>query len=162
MELKDIFFRETTLEDKTWIDALIRKHWGDNYIAVHNDIYVPGELKGFTAINNDVKVGLITYVMKGGKVEIVSLNSEIEHIGVGAHLIDLVKNEAKIYKCSIMWLITTNDNINAIEFYKKRGFILTRINKGAVDLSRKLKPGIPLFGENGIPIQDELVFQVNI
>ncbi len=162
MELKDISFREITLQDKAWIDAFIRKHWGDNYIVVHNEIYVPGELKGFIAIKSEIKVALITYVIKGDKVEIVSLNSELENIGVGAHLIDLVKNEAKKCKCSIMWLITTNDNIKAIDFYKKRGFLLTGISKGAVDLSRKLKPGIPLFGENGIPIQDELVFQINI
>ena len=55
-----------------------------------------------------------------------------------------------------MWLITTNDNLNALRFYQKRGFELVAVHRHAVDESRKIKPEIPLVGENGIPIRDEL------
>jgi hypothetical protein len=55
-----------------------------------------------------------------------------------------------------VWLITTNDNLNALRFYQKRGFRLAALYPGAVDESRTIKPQIPLVGENGIPLHDEI------
>jgi len=57
-------------------------------------------------------------------------------------------------------LITTNDNINAIKFYQKRGFDLKAAHINAMDISRKLKPGIPLIGMHNIPIKHELEFEI--
>ena len=56
-----------------------------------------------------------------------------------------------------MQLITTNDNLDALRFYQRRGFALTELRPGAVDESRRMKPQIPLVGAHGIPIRDELV-----
>ena len=56
-----------------------------------------------------------------------------------------------------MQLITTNDNVDALRFYQRRGFVLTELRPGAVDESRRMKPQIPLVGAYGIPIRDELV-----
>jgi hypothetical protein len=36
------------------------------------------------------------------------------------------------------------------------GFTLAAVHKGALNESRKLKPEIPLFGIDGIPITDEI------
>ncbi|MEY8517580.1 GNAT family N-acetyltransferase [Lachnospiraceae bacterium 29-84] len=47
--------------------------------------------------------------------------------------------EAKERKCQKIILITTNDNINAIKFYQKRGFDMTHLFRNALDISRKLK-----------------------
>ena len=41
-------------------------------------------------------------------------------------------------------VITTNDNVDALRFYQRRGFCLVRVHRGAVDRSRaSLKPEIP-------------------
>ena len=57
-----------------------------------------------------------------------------------------------------LWLVTTNDNLDAIGLYQRRGFHLTELHPGAVDAARALlKPSIPLVGEHGIAMRDELV-----
>lgn len=55
-----------------------------------------------------------------------------------------------------IWLITTNDNLNALGFYQKRGFRIKAVYPGAVDEARRIKPEIPLAASNGIPIRDEI------
>jgi hypothetical protein len=54
-------------------------------------------------------------------------------------------------------VIATNDNVDALRFYQRRGFRLTMVRAGAVDASRAgLKPEIPAIGAHGIPIRDEI------
>jgi hypothetical protein len=54
-------------------------------------------------------------------------------------------------------VITTNDNLDALRFYPRRGFRLAALYTGAVDESRaRLKPEIPTVGDHGIPLHDEL------
>jgi hypothetical protein len=57
-------------------------------------------------------------------------------------------------------LITTNDNTAALRFWQKRGFKLLRVHRNAVEKSRKLKPEIPLTGNDGIPIRDEIELEM--
>lgn len=48
--------------------------------------------------------------------------------------------------CRVLRLTTTNDNLPALRFYQKRGFVLHRLLPGAVERSREIKPEIPLLG----------------
>jgi hypothetical protein len=58
--------------------------------------------------------------------------------------------------CTRLWVITTNDNVDALRFYQRRGFCLVAVHRGAVDRSRaRLKPEIPTAGAYGIPLRDE-------
>jgi len=43
-----------------------------------------------------------------------------------------------------------------LRFYQRRGFRLIQVRVGAVDEVRKLKPMIPVVGEHGIAMQDEI------
>ena len=61
-----------------------------------------------------------------------------------------------------MFVITTNDNLNAIGFYQKRGFELVAVHRGAVNESRKIKPSIPLIGNHGIPLRDEIELEMSL
>ena len=56
-----------------------------------------------------------------------------------------------------MWLVTTNDNLDALRVYQRRGFRLAELRAGAVDAARALKPSIPVTGRYGIPLRDELI-----
>lgn len=77
--------------------------------------------------------------------------------GAGTALIEEVERIALNAGCRRLWLITTNDNIEGLRFYQRRGFRLVELHAGAVDRSREsLKPEIPAIGEHGIPIRDEL------
>jgi hypothetical protein len=53
-------------------------------------------------------------------------------------------------------LTTTNDNLDALRFYQRRGFRIMGVRQGAVDDARTLKPSIPAVGNYGIPLRDEL------
>jgi hypothetical protein len=57
--------------------------------------------------------------------------------------------------------VTTNDNLDALRFYQRRGFRLTALRAGAVDRTRaSLKPRIGTLGEHGIPLRNELELEL--
>jgi hypothetical protein len=55
-----------------------------------------------------------------------------------------------------VWLITSNDNLNALRFYQRRGYRLAAVHRDAIVLARQIKPEIPLVGDFGIPLTDEI------
>lgn len=74
--------------------------------------------------------------------------------------IERVKALAPAQGCKRLFLSTTNDNLEALAFYQKRGFRLIRVCPNAVDEARRLKPSIPLVAGNGIAIRDELELEL--
>lgn len=77
--------------------------------------------------------------------------------GVGSALLGAVEELARRRGCKRLWLVTTNDNTHALAFYQRRGFVLAALHRDAVTEARKtLKPSLPLVGEGGIPLRDEL------
>lgn len=160
--MKKLLYRKILSEDRNWITKFIAEHWGSEQVVVHKTKYYPSKLKGFLVENTKEIIGLITYKIENKNCEIVTLNSIEENKGIGGHLVNLVIEEAKRKGCKKIWLITTNDNIKAIYFYQKLGFSLIKVYPKAVEKSRKIKPEIPLINEKGIPISDELEFQLKI
>lgn len=49
---------------------------------------------------------------------------------------------------------TTNDNLDALRFYQRRGFRLAGLRPGAVGRARRIKPEIPATGAHGTPLRD--------
>ena len=64
--------------------------------------------------------------------------------------------------CRRLSVVTTNDNVRALGFYQRRGFVLTALRARAVEKSRRLKPEIPELGFFGIPIRDELELMLDL
>jgi ribosomal protein S18 acetylase RimI-like enzyme len=155
--MPSVKIRKIAPDDKPWISEFLSEHWSSPLIVTRGRAHRGDMLPGFIAIADDIKVGLITYNIENGECEIISLNATLENKGIGTALIDAVKATAG---CRRIWLITTNDNLHAIEFYKRRGFILKAIYHDAINESRKIKPSIPEYGNNGIPIKDELEFEI--
>ena len=60
------------------------------------------------------------------------------------------------------WLVTANDNTAAVRCYQRRGFRLVALRPNAVDQARRLKPSIPLYGDDGVPILDELDLELSL
>lgn len=126
-------------------------------------------------------VGLLTYVIASDSVaiseitsistkqkprndgslycQIISLNVLTPGKGIGTALIKEVEKTAREEGCSRLTVITTNDNLKALAFYQKRGFTLKTLYPNAIEKSRKVKPEIPLIGEDGIPLRDEIELQ---
>src|SRR5260370_862830 len=53
-------------------------------------------------------------------------------------------------------LSMTNDNLDALRFYQRRGFRIAAVRPGAVDAARRRKPSIAAVGDYGIARHDEL------
>lgn len=160
--MNPITYRRINSSDKDEVNHLMKERWGSEVIVVHNSIYIPSNLSGFIAMEEGITVGLITYDIDDEYCEIVTLDSMKENCGIGSKLINMVKQEAIKNNCTILRLITTNDNLHAISFYEKRGFNLSHVYAGAVEESRKIKPEIPLVASNGIPIKDEFKFTLDL
>ena len=142
------------------INGFIRDHWFTTEMVILGEIVDMTVVEGIAAMDGDEIVGLITYRVSGDTCEITSLDSLREGQGNGTALLEQVIALAREKNCRKVSLITTNDNIHAIQFYQKRGFDLLRLHKDSIQQARVLKPEIPLIGSNGIPITDELEFEM--
>lgn len=160
MSKDDFSIRPIMNSDCAWVADFITRQWGAGIVVAHGVIYRPSELPGFVATIGGKLVGLITYQVESNSCEIVTLNSIQSNRGVGSALINTVVEHARQLKCERLWLITTNDNLNALRFYQKRGMVLVAVHRNAAEQARKLKPQIPLIGEHGIPLRDEIELEM--
>jgi N-acetylglutamate synthase-like GNAT family acetyltransferase len=105
-------------------------------------------------------VGVLSFLIEEDACEVLTLHAGRPGQGIGTALLQAVGTIARASGCSRLWLVTTNDNTDALRFYQRRGFRLLRVDAGAVDRSRAtLKPSIPRLGDHGIPISDELLLE---
>jgi GNAT superfamily N-acetyltransferase len=79
--------------------------------------------------------------------------------GLGALLVDAVAMAALHAGATTQWLVTTNDNLDALRLYQRHGYHLAELHPGAIDEARRHKPGISALGFHGIPLRDELVLE---
>jgi GNAT superfamily N-acetyltransferase len=104
-------------------------------------------------------LGMLTYVpgQDWRQCEILTLHADEQWRGAGTALVEAVGQLARRQGCTRLWVITTNDNVDALRFYQRRGFCLVMVHRGAIDRSRaSLKPEIPSAGAYGIPLRDEI------
>ena len=148
---------ETT---RPFVDAQIAESWAGPYSVSRGKIHDTRTDPGFVALKNGEVIGYALYLIENGECEIAVLESLQEKQGVGGSLINTILHEAKSANCSRAWLITTNDNIHAIRFYQRFGFTLRAVHINAMEEARKLKPQIPLTGNDGIPIVHEFEFEI--
>ena len=130
--------------------------WGSELQVVHQSVYRPAELPGLIAERAGRVVGLLTYQVSDEMLEIVTLNAIERRTGVGTVLMEAVVADARQLRCQEIRLTTTNDNLDAIRFYQRRGLRLVALRPGAVDRARLEKPEIPRVGDYGIPLRDEI------
>ena len=154
--------RRLTQEDLPRLRQFWIEHWGGEEMISRGNVYRVEQLEGFVTEDGDQWVGLLTFFIKNGDSEVTSLDSLRAGQGIGSMLIDKAIEEARARNCKRLFLITTNDNLNALGFYQKRGFEMVAVYRGAVNKSRKRKPGIPLVGMNGVPLRDEIELEVKL
>jgi len=154
-------FFAVTPQNRPLAQTYIQKQWLTTRMVIRGKVVDLAESDGILAWDGGV-VGLVTFAFEGRVCEITLLDSARQGVGVGTTLINLVIEQAKAKGCHTIKLITTNDNINALRFYQKRGFDMARLYRNAMDVSRKLKPEIPLIGGNGIPLKHEIEFEMTL
>jgi ribosomal protein S18 acetylase RimI-like enzyme len=157
-----ISIRPIEPSDRDWVLGFLQGNWGSDRMARHGTLIYPAEHPGFLALQQKEPVGLVTYQIDGDGCEITLIDSGVHHRGIGTALIEMVKDAARQAGCTRFWLVTTNDNLGALRFYQRRGFVLARLWPNAMEAARILKPEIPLIGEFGIPLRDELDLEMDL
>jgi len=155
--------RPTTEADTQLMREFTRDHWGADIVVAHGVVYHPHKLQGFVAeVGRGKWLGLATYHIENASCELVTLNSIQEGEGIGTALVQAVREAGSDSRCSRLWCVTTNDNFPALAFYQKRGFRKVAVYPGAVERARILKPSIPLWGIESVPIRDEIELELVI
>ena len=142
--------------DRDWVLRFLRDRWGSERQVANGEVSFPADHPGLVALLDGTPVGLLTYRMDGESCEITLIDSGTQHAGIGTALLGAAERVARTAGCIRLWLVTTNDNLNALRFYQRRGFVLTALRPNALENSRRLKPEIPPVGDYGIPLRDEL------
>ncbi len=154
--------RPVEVADRNWIAQFLDEHWGSTRIVSRGQVYLAHLLPGFIAEEDGEKVGLATYRIADDACELMTIDSTREGEGIGTALLEAVKVAAQEAGCQRLWLITTNDNFPALRFYQKRGFRMVAVYPDALDASRKVKPEIPLYGHDGVPLRDEIELEMQL
>ena len=157
-----ILIRAPHQDERAWIERQLAESWGSTIVVSRGRTHDASSLSALVAVQGDELVGLATFAMEDTECELVTLDALRQRSGIGSALLARVAEQVAQNGCRRLWLITTNDNIDAIRFYQRRRMRLVAVHRGAVDDARGAKPAIPLIGEYGIPIHDELEFELQL
>ena len=147
-------------EHRPTLEAFLRHH--DSLRVARRGVLVDSlDHPAVLAWSDGELVGVATYVVDGDRCELLTLHAATRLTGIGSALLSAVAERARVAGCRRLWVVTTNDNVDALRFYQRRGFRLAVLRRGAVDRSRELlKPEIPRVGDHGIPLRDELELEL--
>ncbi|MGB4657629.1 MAG: GNAT family N-acetyltransferase [Mobilitalea sp.] len=157
-----MIFQDVNEQNRYEINQFIQENWYSTEIVIRGKIVDMTLVDGIAVYESNSIIGLLTYEITNDECEILSLDSKYENQGIGTELIKCVIDIARNQGCINLVVITTNDNINALKFYQKRGFDMVRLYHNALDISRRLKPSIPIIGEYGIPLMHEIEFEMKL
>jgi GNAT superfamily N-acetyltransferase len=148
-------------DERAGVDALHEREWGGPYVVVHDSRYDLRTLPTLVAVDGaGAVVGALVHRVDADGLEVVSLVAATSGGGIGGALLTAATATARAAGLRRLWLVTTNDNLGALRFYQRRGLRLVRVDRGAVDRARRLKPEIPLVGADGIALHDEVELEL--
>lgn len=152
--------KPVTDNEREWV-LKIARGWGADFVVSRARKIYPAQIDGFYAVDQtDQRVGLVTFETTADQCEIVTLDAFDKFHGIGTALLKRVHDNMLQRGVHRMWLITTNDNLDAIRFYQRRGWTIAAVHRNALAESRKIKPSIPEIGMHGIPLRDEIEFEL--
>lgn len=157
--MESIHIRPKTDADAEWAANFLKNQSSDAHLPEHvkaSDVFT------FPALIAEVDgepVGLLAYERQGDESHIVSLHVSRKRIGIGESLLNQLEAEARAKGCKKIKCVVANDNLNALRFLQKREFRLAELRAGAIEERRKQGASVPLKGDNGIPLRDELVLE---
>jgi ribosomal protein S18 acetylase RimI-like enzyme len=148
--------------DGPWVVGRLVDAFGGVVVARKGVLIDASALPGFVATDGKRPVGLLTHDVADGECEVVAVLSTERGLGVGRALMDAARDHAEAAGCRRLWLVTTNDNARAFRFYQRWGMDLSAFHRHGARRSREAKPSLPLLGADGIPIEHELEFELEL
>src|SRR5829696_4332301 len=123
--------RPLTESDRAWA-VQVEAGWSQPGVARLAELVDPAALPGFIALSDGQPAGLASYAVRGEECELVTIRSLREGRGIGRALLDAVRDAAIGAGCTRLWLITTNDNLRALELYQRWGMEIVAFHRHAV------------------------------
>lgn len=148
--------------EQAWVAETLAQRWGATEVVSRGRRHDAGLLPGIVAEVEGERLGLATYRIDGDEAEVVTMDALAQGRGIGSALLGAVAERAAAQACRRVWLVTTNDNLDALRFYQRRGMRLVAVHRGAVDQARLVKPQIPETGTFAIPVHDEIELELDL
>jgi 2-oxo-4-hydroxy-4-carboxy--5-ureidoimidazoline (OHCU) decarboxylase/GNAT superfamily N-acetyltransferase len=155
--------RDLAPADHDWARDLVARHQGGTHlIARLGELLDPLAMEGLVAEADGRPIGLASvHETEDRGLEVALLVTEPRGIGAGSLLLETARQVAAASDHPRLWLVTTNDNLDAIHFYLRRGMRVAAVHAGAMARDRELKPQIAARNEaNGLPIEDLVEFEL--
>ena len=154
--INNLIIRSATDQDTQWLEEKMEKDWGGLPLVIRGKKYYPHKLNGLIAEDNHNLAGFLYYEFQENDCEIIVFEIYDKFKGIGTQMLEKLKEVAKDNHCNRIYLQTSNDNLDALRFYQRRGFHICAIHINSVEVSRKIKPTIGMIGEYNIPLRDEI------
>ena len=149
--------RRATQDDRAWIAEAITDAFASTRLVsrgrVHEDA---SSLDGFVVESDGRPVGCALWHEVEGDAELAVIVTTYRGAGAGTALLDEVVDYARAHDWKRLWLITTNDNTDALRLYQRAGWDWVAWHRDGVSQQRTLKPELPETGAHGIPIRHEI------
>ena len=141
------------------VDDLLAGRWQARLGEVHDVLALPA----LGVRDGDRLIGLATWSGRAvaGRAELAALAvaADRQGEGVGGALVEAVAGAARDAGAAMLWLVTTNANLDALRLYQRHDFRLAALHAGSVDAARDRGAPVPPTGAYGIPLRDELVLE---
>jgi len=155
-----IAFDIRPIEDRAFLEELLRLRWSGGALVLRGRIVHPRDVEALAAYHDGKLAGVATWLIDGPVIYLATLNNISDQRGVGVALLDAMIGLGRQKGSALLRAIVTNDNLNALGFYQRRGFRIIDVHPGAIDMIRSLMPNIPNVGANRIPIRDEIELEI--
>ena len=153
-----MIIRDATTQDRDW--ALEESGpVGGRQVVSRGVLHTLGDYPICVAVEGRVRLGFVVLRPEQTSVEILAIRAVSQWRGVGTALMAHAEAYARARDINSVWLVTTNDNLPALQFYQRLGYALVDLRPGAFAEVRRLKgldPALEILGHHDIPIRDEL------
>lgn len=145
--------------DRPWVAETCGRYFGGDTVAARGRLHRPSGLPGLVAWDGGVRVGALCYCEEPGGAEVVLLAAEPPGHGAGTALLEALAALGRERGWARLRLMVSNDNTAGLRFYQRRDWDLVALHAGEVERDRRLKPGIPERGLDGIAVKHLLELQ---
>lgn len=160
MTIAQTAFEIRPMTDRKALDEMLRLRWSDGSIFVQGKVLYPKDVEAIGAYHKNRLQGVATWRIEHAVPYLISMNNITDRRGVGVALLEAMIALAREKGAPVLRALISNDNWPAFRFYQKRGFRITAIHMGVVEMIRLMKPSVPERGVDGIPMRDEIELEL--
>lgn len=141
------------VSDRAWLEARLDDGFGAGHLQARRSELIDVLIgEGTIAERDGQPIGVALWRRGDTSTELTYLWAFEAGAGVGTKLVEELFERV----ATPIWVVTTNDNVDALRFYQRLGFRLRELRPGAVDEARReLKATIPV-ERDGMAIRDEI------